>query len=661
MTFSWDKKTFYFYIITIQEAFTAIVPFFLLSSIITLVYTLVNYFHIDFFIFNAGNLKIYMEVFRSFTSIAVVTSIAFFLARRSGLSEIITVFLALALFISFIILEQRPAYPLALPFGFTPATLVAPILSAILLDILYPKLSLGLPLNDPNKHIFRLFNYLAAFFVAYFIGFLIYAVSDYFMDRFLLEMGLYLGHLPRTAFFFVRDLLVQVFWYVGIHGSHMVNAILGKKILASTIVPGLDYGEFNRLFITMGGTGAGLSLLITLLIYARDKMLSFISRLSIPFVVFNINTLLVYVVIVLNRYLFVPFLIVPMFNFIAGYLFIRLVPMHFTSYHIPWTTPVFINGYLKTNGDWRLLSFQMFLIFIDTLIYSHYVKKYLRSRAISKQAEILQLNLNLAEDLKTEENIQAYIAQKEIIEAQAKLNELLPTLTEKNLLIYYQPKIDTKEFNCNKLEALLRYYDNGKIRGPFFLDIIEKARLASILDLWVTRRVRADLERWESEGFHPTVSINIHPDTLLDNRVVSLIIDELRGKNVIIEVVERSFLLGKDPLNNINRFRAAGFPIAIDDFGIAYSNVETIIKHDIYELKLDKTLIDTVETRNGYIVCKKIVEMCHEIGFLVVAEGVETEGQLRKLIEMGVDYIQGFYFAPALPPEEAKNYCLRKK
>lgn len=149
---------------------------------------------------------------------------------------------------------------------------------------------------------------------------------------------------------------------------------------------------------------------------------------------------------------------------------------------------------------------------------------------------------------------------------------------------------------------------------------------------------------------------NLHPDTFLNQEAVSLIIKTLRGENVSFEIVERSFLAGDAALKSLRRLQDSGFTISIDDFGAGFSSLETIIKYQFFELKLDRGLVATIGSERGRLVCESIVNICHDIGTQVIAEGVETEEQLRLVCAVGVDGAQGWHFSAALPLEEALAY-----
>jgi len=643
-------------IVTLQEAFTATVPFFLLTSILSSLQFIFAYFNIHFFSLSGYHLHQLQQSFHHFSSFVATATIAYFFARRINTSPIIATVLSIATLIT--CLGLGGPFPLILiPYGFAPVTLINPIVAVYLFKLFEPKLSLSLPVTGGKKHIYRHINYIFVFLAAYTATVALFELTGIFFSNYMLgSLGILPQLLPQTVFFFFRDLLVQLFWFLGIHGDRVVNTLIGKDILEAQIFPNLTLIEFNRLFVVIGGAGVGLSLLLALLLKLRDRSLRFIAYISAPFVIFNINTLLIYTVVVLNRCFFIPFISLPLFNFVAAYIFLKLVNISFSDYYIVWNTPVFLDGYLKTGGDWRVPMFQAFLVAVDTLVYVYFVQRYVRVQSTETQLQRLEHNLRLTEELRSKEGINAFVAHTKVIEAHAKLEALLQDITDENLFVYYQPIVPTKTGAAMGLEALLRYKKGGQIRGPEFLQLVEDAGLAPLVDIWVCRRVKKDLEQMRVKKDVPRMSINLHPDTFLSDDAVSLIIKTLRGEDVSFEIVERSFLAGEASLNNLRRLQEGGFNITIDDFGAGYSSLETIIKHRFFELKLDRSLVETMDTERGRLVCESIVNICHQIGTQVVAEGVETKEQLLQVCAIGADGAQGYYLAPALPLEQALEY-----
>jgi len=650
LKFFLNKKIIAF-IITLQEAFIAVIPFIIFSAFLALFNIFVSYFHIN--IIPTDIVFRFERSVLSFTSLVAIVSIAFFVAKRIKVSEIIAIILSMVTFLSILIYEH-PHSKLVLPYGFTAATIFAPIVSTYFLKILYPKFSLHINVTDGNYHIYRFFNYIFVFFAAYIAAMAAYIAIDAVMDIIIDKYNPLKLNLPDIVILAIRDFFVQLFWFFGIHGEHMVNALFGKEILFKHMFPNLTYGEFHRIFINIGGAGIGASLLIAILINAKNSTVKTVAKIASPFVIFNINDILIFLIVVFNRFLFLPFVLLPLFNLAAAYIFVHTVPVHFTSYHVVWSTPILFDGFLKSNS-FSIPLFQIFLLAVDTAVYSYFIKKYFKIQSLENKKHILQTNLEIEEEIRAKKDIKAFLANQEVIEANTKLNELINNLNQDNLLIYYQPKIDIKNNKALKYEALIRYNDNGQIKGPFFLDIIEKSGLAPIIDVWVCKEVKKDLQKWKNENFYPQISVNLHPDTLKSSDAMEKIISIFENENIMFEIIERSFI-NKDAQKNIQKLKSKNFPISVDDFGVGYSSLETLIKYTIEELKLDKSLIDEIEDKKGYLVCKNTINLCKDLNIKVVAEGVEKKSQLNLLQEMGIDYIQGYIFSPAIPFRKVKEF-----
>ena len=643
-------------ITTMQEAFSAIIPFFLLSSFITLSYFVLKTFHLEILGVSASDIRTMMEEFNAFSSIIATLAIGYFFGLRFKTSPVISAILSVAVFLAVLHIEH-PGKVMELPYGFTPAALVMPVVASWLLKLFYPRLSLHIGLRDAHAHIYRHFNYIFVFFFAFFASVILYFFVDRVLDDLVARFDSWVAYLPGIVRLAIRDFFVQIFWFFGIHGSHVVNGLMGKEILMEAMAPHLTYGEFNRIFINIGGAGVGLGMIVALTLYARHGTVWFLTKLSAPFVLFNINTLLLYGVIVLNRFFIVPFLLLPLFNLAVAYGALQLLPVRFSPDAIVWTTPVFVDAYLKGGGTLLLPMLQGVLLIVDIAVYGYYVKRFMQVNLQELRIRKLEENLDLSTELRSREHIRAYTAHWEIMEANSRLEALLPEINKETLFVFYQPKVDPRSGECRSVEALIRYRKEGRLRGPDFLVHLEQAGLATVIDHWVVRQVKKDLDRWRSEGFTPEVSINLHPDTVNSREDIRRIARVLKGESVLFEIVERSFLEREEAGRNITWLQEEGFGISIDDFGSGYSSLETITRYRIDELKLDKSLIDILDTRKGYLVCKYTTRLCHDLGYRVVAEGVEHAGQFEKIVQIGVDRVQGFYFSEALPASDVGAYC----
>ena len=654
------------YITTFQEAYTAIIPYFLLLAFFTLSIAFIQYFNIKSDIINETYLKNFVDVLSLFSSIIIVASISYFFARRFQISTIISLILAIASYVSVIYMENPKNFITVLEnYGFSVQALFIPILSTLTLHWAYPRFSLRLPLEDENIHIYRLFDYVLAFAIAYILTFTIYFGIDFVMDRVLeyLNKNFTLDFLPEIFILALRDLLVQLFWFVGIHGEHTVNALFGKDFLFVELFKNLSAGEFNRIFVSIGGAGAGLALLIALLGLTKERLLKTIAKISAPFVIFNINTLLIYAVVVFNRFLFIPFVFLPLINLFLAYIFIKVFNIRFEPVYIVWTTPPFLDAYIKTGGNYLALFLQGILITIDTYIYGIYLQRFFTSQSSDDTVTLLASNLHLPELLRSDQNIEPFLAHREIISSNAKLYRFINRIKSENILIYYQPKIDIKRGICNDFEALIRYREKEKIKGPYFLELFEKAHLAFAIDILVAKEVKKSLQNWKAKGFFPTLNINLHPDTLANPTALKTIINILKGEKVNFEIIERSFLQGREAFEGLEMIQKEGFGISIDDYGTGYTNMETILNYDIKEIKLDRQLILRAHQWKGATVYRSIVKMASDLGLKSVAEGVETKEQFDLAKSFGVDFMQGFYFLPAVDEKKAyefaKNFKLK--
>ncbi len=497
------------------------------------------------------------------------------------------------------------------------------------------------------------------FLVAFFAAVPLYVLGDTILNPIEVAFFNLLSRLSALGIELVRTLFSHLFWFIGLHGPHTVNAFLGKRFLLEQVRPNLTWGEFNRLFVNLGGSGVGLALWAAFLWKARAGTMRTLARLATPFVFFNIDELLIYGGVVFNRILFVPFVLLPLADVLLGYAFVQAVPIEFSAVRVPWITPVFVNAYLKTGGDLRLVAFQLGLVIFNALVYGRYVERFFRTQRPSEYGQQLSQGLHIKGQLLSEVDVRAYAAQRQVIDAAQHLDRLIPRLREENLTLYYQPIVALSGAQRPYFEALLRYRSRGKVSGPTFLGLLEKAGLAPIVDVWVARRLRQDLERFQACGLEPKIGLNLHPDTLANPKAVKTIAETLKGLDVTVEILERSFLYGERAEEGAATLRQHGLKLAIDDYGTGYSNLEVLVRHEIAELKIDRTLTQALTETRGYLAVKKTVELCHELGIRVVAEGVETQAQLEKARALGVDFAQGFHFAPALPLDEACAFFRR--
>lgn len=220
---------------------------------------------------------------------------------------------------------------------------------------------------------------------------------------------------------------------------------------------------------------------------------------------------------------------------------------------------------------------------------------------------------------------------------------------EKEFVMYYQPIIDLKTEKIMKMEALVRWEHptRGLLTPYYFIDILEKSYQLIILTPILFRKVLKHYKTWQS---NLEVSFNIPPSVLSEGGSIEALIkiaeeENVNTQNIHLEFIEGMFDSNNDiVLGNIGKARRAGFKIAIDDFGIAYSTLARLsdIRFDV--VKIDKKFAETIDQRITQIIITMINDIAAERGSISILEGVETYEQLILAKKLGINYIQGYYF-----------------
>lgn len=237
------------------------------------------------------------------------------------------------------------------------------------------------------------------------------------------------------------------------------------------------------------------------------------------------------------------------------------------------------------------------------------------------------------------------------------VTELQHALESNELALWYQPKRSLKTNDIVGVEALIRWPE----RTPFvpadqLIALAEQSGLIRPLTRWVMEQALGARKVLMEAGLDLTVSINISPNNLRE-RDFPLYVQRLmtshhqhRGR-LILEVTETSMM--QDPENSMRTLRSldyAGIPLSIDDFGSGYSSLSYIKQLPACEVKIDRSLItDLLTHTDDRIIVKTTIDMCHNLGYKVVAEGVESEETSELLKEMGCDMIQGYVLARPQP------------
>ena len=242
---------------------------------------------------------------------------------------------------------------------------------------------------------------------------------------------------------------------------------------------------------------------------------------------------------------------------------------------------------------------------------------------------------------------------------QLRFSELRRAIVEDQLFLHYQPKIDLTTGTIAGVETLTRWQhsDHGVISPEEFIPLAERTGLIVPLTLWVLHSSLVQWRNWRAMRIDTTVAINLSMWNL-DALELPDQIDGLLKKTGVppnrleLEITESAIM--DDPQKTIrilNCIRDLGVQLTIDDFGTGYSSLAHLKKLPVSCIKIDKSFVQNMETdKDDAVIVRSIIDLGHNLGLRVIAEGVETSGAKQMLVEFNCDEAQGYYFGyPAAP------------
>lgn len=232
------------------------------------------------------------------------------------------------------------------------------------------------------------------------------------------------------------------------------------------------------------------------------------------------------------------------------------------------------------------------------------------------------------------------------------ITELGRAIRENQLCLYYQPKILLGEQCCYGFEALIRWIhpELGFVPPADFIPIAELTTLIHQLTAWVLEKAIEQCRLWQDQGMSLSIAVNLSARNLMDDNIPKLVERllvkyDLPAVRLELEITESSIMT--DPtraLRNLDALHALGVHLAIDDFGTGYSSLAYLKRLPVQTLKIDNSFVRTMlEDLQDELIVNSTINLAHNLGLKVVAEGVETQALLVRLTEMGCDEAQGYF------------------
>ena len=240
-------------------------------------------------------------------------------------------------------------------------------------------------------------------------------------------------------------------------------------------------------------------------------------------------------------------------------------------------------------------------------------------------------------------------------------NRLRRALEREEFVLHYQPKVSIVTGKLTGAEALIRWNDpvSGLTLPGRFITILEETGLIHDVGRWALRKAIEDHQRWRNEGLPAVrIAVNVSPLQLRNQnfvaelqQAISVAADAAAGlqleitESVIMQDVNHS-------IGSLLAIRALGVTIAIDDFGTGFSSLNYLAKLPVDTLKIDRSfVVEMASATGGLTLVSVIINLAHALKLHTVAEGVETEEQLRQLRSLGCDEMQGYLFGKPVPVE----------
>lgn len=231
------------------------------------------------------------------------------------------------------------------------------------------------------------------------------------------------------------------------------------------------------------------------------------------------------------------------------------------------------------------------------------------------------------------------------------LGQLKSALIENQLSLHYQPKVRISSGKIEGVEALMRWRHPvlGNVPPSKFIPRAEQSTLIQGLTDWALETAIMQLVSWQKQGIHLTMAVNVSTQNLLEpdfvDRVMRLLIKYRMNPNYLeLEVTEGAFMHDLElSVKKLGQLKKAGLRLSIDDFGTGYSSLQYLNYLPVSHIKIDRSFIQTLDQTSGSApIVKAIISVAHELGFEVVAEGVEEICSYQHLEHVNCDTAQGY-------------------
>jgi EAL domain-containing protein (putative c-di-GMP-specific phosphodiesterase class I) len=247
------------------------------------------------------------------------------------------------------------------------------------------------------------------------------------------------------------------------------------------------------------------------------------------------------------------------------------------------------------------------------------------------------------------------------------MSELRQAIVKDQLFLTFQPKVSLRDAGITGVEVLVRWQhpEHGIILPDQFIPFAERTGLIIPMTLWVLQQSLLQCRTWNQMNLEISVAVNLSMWNLeaqeLPEQIEGLLTDTgAAPERLELEITETSIM--NDPqrvIRTLNKIRGLGVRFAIDDFGTGYSSFAYLTKLPVSCIKIDKTFVQNIEAdRDSSVVVKSIIDLGHNLGLKIVAEGVETAQAMELLRKLQCDEAQGYHLCRPITADMMTKFLL---
>jgi diguanylate cyclase (GGDEF)-like protein len=244
----------------------------------------------------------------------------------------------------------------------------------------------------------------------------------------------------------------------------------------------------------------------------------------------------------------------------------------------------------------------------------------------------------------------------------ALIGELRRAMDETELVLYYQPKICLQTGRAHGVEALARWHhpERGLLSPDEFIPLAERSNLLRPMTLYLLDSALRQCNAWRTRGLEVSVAVNLSMQNLIDLRLPNdlarlLTSWRLPPGSLELEITESTIMADhRRAMTILSRLNKMGVALTVDDFGTGYSSLAYLQSLPVSSIKIDKSFVLAMaEDPGNATIVQSTIDLGHNLGLKVVAEGVENVESFNKLVALGCDYAQGYFLSRPLSPEKA--------